>query len=255
MGLNQNIKAGLGFLRSYLIYNGNPLKRSRLRRFYKQFINPGDLCFDIGAHIGIQTYVWNLLGAKTISVEPNPKFFNYLNKRLGHLKGVTLVPFAIAAEEAEKTMFLSSLAPTVSTLAGAEWRDTINTHSNFDVQWDQKITVQTVTLDKLIKTYGMPKFIKLDIEDYEWAALKALHYSPQYISFEFFSYLPDRVIGCIKEIEKNGNYKYNYSVGESFKLEFDEWKGVDSMLNWISCRSENDPNGDIIASLYQNNYN
>jgi hypothetical protein len=36
-----------GVLRSLLIYYAIPGRRRRMRRFYRQFAQPGDLCFDI----------------------------------------------------------------------------------------------------------------------------------------------------------------------------------------------------------------
>ena len=47
--MNALLKA-YGIARSALIYRANPLKRRRSRRFYGQFVGPGDLAFDIGAH-------------------------------------------------------------------------------------------------------------------------------------------------------------------------------------------------------------
>ena len=46
------LRRGYGIARSTVIYRGNLLKLRRARAFYRQFIQPGDLCFDIGAHLG-----------------------------------------------------------------------------------------------------------------------------------------------------------------------------------------------------------
>ena len=247
--VSKHIKTWLGFMRSYFIYMVNPLKRKRIRRLYGAFIAPGDLCFDIGAHIGIQTRIMLDLGAKVVAVEPNPSFFNFLRRYFSGTEDLTLLPIAIAEREAWQTMHLSSIAPTVSTLADQEWQEIINRRSSFNVKWDQEIQVQTRTLDFLVSRYGRPKFIKLDIEDYEWQALQALHHPVEYISFEFFSYLPDRVSKCVQEISKNGAYVFNYSEGESFRLLFTEWKSSDEIIKWINSRSSESPSGDIFARL------
>ena len=47
-----NLQQWLGLARSLLIYYGNPRKGQRMKQFYAQFMGPGDLCFDIGAHVG-----------------------------------------------------------------------------------------------------------------------------------------------------------------------------------------------------------
>src|SRR5271154_272335 len=41
-------------------------------RFYKQFIKPGDLVFDVGANIGVKTAAFLAAGARVIAVEPVP---------------------------------------------------------------------------------------------------------------------------------------------------------------------------------------
>ena len=67
--MNALLKA-YGIARSALIYRANPLKRRRSRRFYGQFVGPGDLAFDIGAHLGDRVQAWTDLGARVVAVEP-----------------------------------------------------------------------------------------------------------------------------------------------------------------------------------------
>ena len=38
--------------------------------------------------------------------------------------------------------------------------------------WDKSIKIQTTTIDQLIKDYGKPKFIKIDVEGFELNVLK-----------------------------------------------------------------------------------
>ncbi len=241
------LKTKFGFLRSYLIYLSNPLKRQRIRKFYATFISEGDLCFDVGAHIGIQSLILSSLGAKVIAIEPNPVFYKFIQKKFKKNPNIIIIPKAIADSEKEQPMYISRVAPTVSTLADDNWRSTINDHSSFEVAWDEQISVKTATLDALIKEFGLPRFIKLDIEDYEWKALKALHSKPDYISFEFFSYLPGRVLKCVDEIEKNGQYEYNFSIAETFKYRFPVWKNAIQLKNWINSRDPDIVSGDIYA--------
>lgn len=42
------------------------------RKLYRQFINRGELVFDVGAHMGKKTAAFLSLGARVISVYPNP---------------------------------------------------------------------------------------------------------------------------------------------------------------------------------------
>jgi 16S rRNA A1518/A1519 N6-dimethyltransferase RsmA/KsgA/DIM1 with predicted DNA glycosylase/AP lyase activity len=47
-------------------------RRSRLvrKRFYSQFVQPGDLVFDIGANMGNRIEAFVALGASVVAVEP-----------------------------------------------------------------------------------------------------------------------------------------------------------------------------------------
>lgn len=53
-----------------------------------------------------------------------------------------------------------------------------------DYRYDKKEKVQVVTLDDLIKEYGLPKYCKIDVEGFEWKVLKGLTRPIPYVSIE-----------------------------------------------------------------------
>ena len=53
-----------GLLRSLWIYYGQVSRQPKLKQLYGHFIAPGDLAFDIGAHVGDRTRCWASLGAR-----------------------------------------------------------------------------------------------------------------------------------------------------------------------------------------------
>ena len=147
-------KSWIGFVRSYVIYLGNPLKKGKIKTFYQPWLSPGDLCFDIGAHMGIQSQVWSSMGIHSIAVEPNPVLFNFLKKRFANKPNIQLLCQAISDREGEEILQVSSIAPTVSTLSDNTFKDDIRANSSFNVQWDKQIQVKTTTLDGLIEKFG-----------------------------------------------------------------------------------------------------
>lgn len=60
----------VGLVRSSATYRAIPLRAGRLRRLYSEFVDTGDLVFDIGGHVGnrAQAFVW--LGCRVVVVEP-----------------------------------------------------------------------------------------------------------------------------------------------------------------------------------------
>ena len=106
-----------GLARSVSIYYGNPLRSRAHRSFYRQFIDPGDLCFDVGAHVGNHIRTMLKLGARVVAVEPQPRFQWLLHRFYGDNPEVTLVDKALGATPGEAELYVSSRFPTVTTLS------------------------------------------------------------------------------------------------------------------------------------------
>ena len=74
------------------MYNWKPFNVFKLKRFYGQFVKEGDLCFDIGAHNGNRTSTWLSLGARVVAIEPQPRFFQYLQDKFNSHENYTGLP-------------------------------------------------------------------------------------------------------------------------------------------------------------------
>jgi hypothetical protein len=68
----------VGLVRSLTVYHVVPLRQRRLRRLYGQFVRPGDLVFDIGAHVGNRVRAFAALGCRVVALEPQPDFARLL---------------------------------------------------------------------------------------------------------------------------------------------------------------------------------
>lgn len=243
------IRNRLGLLKSVAIYYWKPFNRRRLKNFYRQFIRPGDLCFDIGAHVGNRTQAWLDLGATVVAVEPQQTCLKYLRRRFGQNTRIILVGKAISAASGEATMFVSSANPAISTLSHEQWRDQISHDAKYPIAWDDQMQVPVVTLDVLISEYGVPGFCKLDVENSEYDALLGLsHILPQ-LSFEYYPPVMQNCYLCLERLEEMGSYEFNWSFGETQRLQSKKWlsrKALESVLGAFTHRSEY---GDIYARL------
>jgi len=248
-----NIRLGLerqwGLLRSVLMYHAIPFRRRRLTRFYAPFIRPGDLCFDIGAHVGSRLRAWTPLGARIIAVEPQPECMALLRRWFGNQSQITLVQQAVGAAPGVAELLISSRTPTVTTLSPA-WIATVQQERGFaTVRWNERVAVTVTTLDELIAGYGLPAFCKIDVEGYELAVLKGLSQPIPALSFEYLPACLEAAREGVAYLATLGTYQFNWSVGEAQCLQSVHWLDARAMDGQLQRLLSAGNSGDIYARL------
>ena len=192
------IRRAAGITRSLITYYGPIWRRTRMEAFYRQFLQAGDLAFDIGAHVGNRVRVFRRIGARVIAVEPQPDFIAVLRLLYGRDSGVSIEASGVAAEPGQGKLHLSTRTPTVSTFADS-WMDDVQTDRRFQrIRWDTEINVPLVSLDELIARHGEPQFCKIDVEGFEHQVLSGLNQPLVALSFEYIPVAADRAIACVE---------------------------------------------------------
>jgi len=210
----------------------------KMLNFYRQFINAGDLCFDIGANMGNRTRIFLKLGASVVAVEPQNKCMRFLGRKFGDNERVNLVKKALGEVEGEADMMISD-EHAISSLS-KEWIDKVRESGRFEeYTWKKRQTVQITTIDKLIDQNGIPSFIKVDVEGYEYQVVKGLTRAVRTLSLEFTPEFIDATYGCIDYLSRLGETQLNYSIGETMKLSLRSWATPEQMVQILS-RSRND---------------
>ncbi len=240
------LRTALGMTRSLAIYHGRPWRQRQLRRFYAGLLQPGDLVFDIGAHVGNRTRALRAACARVVALEPQAAFAALLRATLP--RDVTLVEAAVGARAGEAELAVSRLHPTVSSLAGLPAE--VGGAAGFShVRWDSRQRVPVTTLDALIAAHGVPAFVKIDVEGFEAEVLAGLSQPLRLIAFEVLPQMPQVARSALRRLDRLGRYRFNIVSGEATVFDWPEWRDARALQAWIDSRRPADGSADIYARL------
>ncbi len=238
-----------GLLRSLILY-WRPGRQRRLRHLYRPFVGSGDLVFDVGAHLGDRSVALAALGARVIAIEPQPRAARWLRWLVRSSDRITVRTEAVGRMAGSGELAISRRTPAVSTLASG-WRSRLpEANRSFrKVRWDDTVTVAVTTLDVLIRTYGEPRFCKIDVEGHEADVLAGLSRPVASLSFEFVSGALDVAVDCVRQLDRLGRYEFNAIAGEQRRYLFDTWRTGDSVVEWLTAGGGGISSGDLYAVL------
>jgi FkbM family methyltransferase len=224
--------------------------RNYIRRkiFYGSFIEKNSLCFDVGANVGNRVAPLLELGARVVAIEPQDDCCKALQKKFG--KDIVIVKKGIGGKEGVRSFYISN-SNTISSFS-EKWINSVKANRFKDYIWEKVVEIQMTTLDKLIEEFGVPHFIKIDVEGYELEALKGLTKPIKMISFEYtVPEQTDVALKCIEQIERHAqSIECNYSAGESMNFHFKNWQSVEQMKDYIKTfEFEQTGHGDIYLRM------
>jgi FkbM family methyltransferase len=235
VGLYQRLKSSYvydlywGFANQRLLDN-----RAKEVEFYRKTLlgfRNGNIIFDIGANEGYKTDIFLRLGAKVVAVEPdehNQKILeqNFLTYRFIK-RPVTIVAKAVSDRNGSGTMWVDEPGSAANTL-NPKWAETLRTDSSRfgkNLSFGEKKEVETITLEELICSQGIPFYVKIDVEGYEAAVLRGLRNPVPYVSFEVN--LPEfrpEALQCIELLENvAAQGDFNYTPDCQRGLAFERW--------------------------------
>lgn len=202
------------------------------KQFYSQFAGKNDLVFDIGANYGNRVEPILRNGCKVVAVEPQPECVSYLRKKYD--SRINIENVGIGSKRDTGDLHISSWN-ILSTFSVEFIEKTKETGRFKNSEWSKTIKVKIITLDDLITKYGIPKFIKVDVEGYEDEVFKGLTHRVPFLSFEYT--LPEfsgAMLSILEHLKKSGNININYSTGESMQLNLLSWLDYDTFCGSFS---------------------
>ena len=241
------LRTARGILRSLRIYYGDRKRSTAMDRLYRRFVQPGDLVFDIGAHVGDRVAAFRRLGARVIAVEPQPALARALGMIYGRDPSVTVVRAAIGRAVGSTSLMINMDNPTIST-ASREFVHAARNAPGWQGQsWSKSVTVPLTTLDALIAEHGLPAFIKIDVEGFEAEALAGLTQPVAALSFEFTTIQREVAHACLERCNALGFVRFNAALGESQEFVHNAWIGRDEIARWLAELPHAANSGDVYA--------
>lgn len=208
-----------------------------------------NMVFDLGFHLGEDTEFYLSKGFNVVAVEANPLLANKGSEKFKkYIKSGKLILLNKAVTNPDKTKSNFYIHPNKS-----DWSSCFRELAESDGTKAKTVCVEATNLYQLVATYGIPRYVKTDIEGFDIEVarqLLLLDKKPLYVSFEtnkkdyaaIFSYLfvagykhfqlvnqanhPYRaVLNKNGEGSKNTDYKFDcYSSGYFGKdLPADKW--------------------------------
>ena len=215
--------------------------------FYKDLLADSSaerLIFDVGANCGTKSSIFLRLGARVVAVEPDPVSQERLTRRfvLRRLRRlpITIVPKALSDGEGVETMWVDVPGSAKNTLS-SKWVTALRSDEErfgARLEFATESMVETTTLDQLIEGYGMPQFIKIDVEGLEPRVLAGLSRPVPCLSFEVnlpeFRTEGTKCILTLQDLDRDG--MFNYAADCRLGLASKRWRTANDFLGVLaSC--------------------
>lgn len=233
--------------RSLDVYYGDARRDAAMDALYRRFLQPGDLAFDIGSHVGDRIGSFRRQGARVVALEPQPDCARVIRAIYADDNQVTLVESACGPQPGTLALHINSANPTVTTASKAFVQAADGAGGWEGQVWDREIVVPVTTLDALVAAHGRPRFVKIDVEGFEADVLAGLSAPLPLLSFEFTTIQRDVAQRCIDLLAQLGPYRFDVALGESQQLTFERWVSPADMAAHIAALPHAANSGDVYA--------
>jgi FkbM family methyltransferase len=243
----ETLRTVRGVVRSLSIYYGSRGHSAAMDRLYARFVKPGDLVFDIGAHVGDRTAAFRRLGARVVAAEPQPALLRTLRLFYGRDNNVVIEPVALGRATGTIELKVNVDNPTVSTASDEFIAAAQGARGWHGQAWTRRVQVPITTLDDLIERHGVPAFVKIDVEGFEAEVLAGLTRPLPALSFEFTTIQRAVAVAAIERCAALGLTRFDAALGETHTFVHDAWRSADDMRRWLSELPDEANSGDIYA--------
>ena len=177
------------------------------------------LLFDIGANVG--NWALDNVSRETsiLAVEASPKTYEALVENTKG-KNITCLNCAVSDSSADTITFYESYYDTLSTL-DKRWVEDPRSRFGVNSPYNsysphREVIVNSITLDKLVETYGVPDLLKIDVEGAENKVIRSLSKKTGLLCFEWASEWNPETFEAIEYLETLGYNRFHTQNGDNY---------------------------------------
>ncbi len=194
------------------------------------------MVFDIGANVGDLSAVFLDMDYLVVACEPDLVNFRMLQARFSGNKRITLLQKAVAQHRGEGLVYRSAAhGGSLSTLSDKRRQQLNGTKDEEGViRFGNGNQVALISLDDMIAAYGLPVYIKIDVEGFEQQVLSGLSQPVPLLSFE--ANLPeflDETMACLRLLDAVDTQAVFNASTDDRGLVFDQFQSYELFLAWF----------------------
>lgn len=195
------------------------------------------LVFDVGANAGHKAEVFLTSCQHVVCFEPDPTAARQLRRRFARKPGITVIAKGVSDQHGVAQFIRKGEGSPLNTFS-PKWADYQTDVSNKGQ--DNILNVEMTTLDFAIKEFGIPNYIKIDVEGFELQVLRGLSTKIRLISFE--ANLPlfeEETIQCIQMLSSLGRSpRFNWLASDSGSFVSPDWLSPEEMVTVVKRNGE-----------------